>query len=160
MLAHIWNTYSPWKINGKISPEKQFLIDIEYDGRPALTSRGGIEYSNEEISEITDIMGRDNLFRDRLRVIMKSSAAKEFRKRYFEARSKGLEIDAGVFDNLHGLIDRELKFATQIAESRSSFKDEREKQMFRKQVEGELSRRGRVKELQEFRESFEKKFSK
>lgn len=160
VLAHIWNTYSPWKINGKISPEKQFLIDIEYDGRPALTSRGGIEYSNEEISEITDIMGRDNLFRDRLRVIMKSSAAKEFRKRYFEARSKGLEIDAGVFDNLHGLIDRELKFATQIAESRSSFKDEREKQMFRKQVEGELSRRGRVKELQEFRESFEKKFSK
>lgn len=159
-FAHIWNTYMPWKINGKISPEKQFLIDIEYDGRPALSERGGVRYTNEEISEITDIMGRDELFLQRLRVIMKSSAAKEFRKRFFEARANGNEVDASIFEDLHGMIDRELKLAQQIAESRSSFKDQRSQAIFRNQVEGQLMRRGRIKELEEFRESFEKEFSK
>ena len=159
VLAHLWNTYLPWKINGKISPEKQFLIDIEYDGRPALSSRGGVAYTNEQISEITNIMGRDELFKDRLKIIMKSSAAKEFRKRFFEARAKGVEVDSSVFDDLHALIDRELQFAKNIAESRASFRDERAQEIYRLQVEGELQRRGRIKELQEFRDSFKKRFS-
>ena len=109
-LAHIWNTYMPWKINGKISPEKHFLIDIEYDGRPALTARNGVSYTNDEISEITDIMGRDELLKSALEKVMKSTAAKEFRKRFFEARAAGYEVDTSVFEDLHAMLDRELEF--------------------------------------------------
>jgi len=29
--ARLRNTYTPWKESGKITPEKQFLIDVEYD---------------------------------------------------------------------------------------------------------------------------------
>ena len=159
-LAHIWNTYMPWKINGKISPEKQFLIDIEYDGRPALTARNGVSYTNDEISEITDIMGRDELFKKRIQKVMKSTAAKEFRKRFFEARAAGYEVDTSVFEDLHAMLDRELEFARFIAESRASFRDERARETFRKEVEGELMRRARKAELDEFRRSFDTQFSK
>ena len=160
VLAHIWNTYLPWKINGKISPEKQFLIDIEYDARPSLTSRGGIAYTNDEISEIMSIMGRDEIFKKRVQRVMKSTAAKEFRKRFFEARAAGFEVDTSTFEELHLLLDRELEFARFIAESRSSFRDERARKTFQKEIEGQLMRRGRLDELEEFRRSFETQFSK
>ena len=89
-FAHIWNTYTPWKINGKISPEKQFLIDIEYDGRPALSERGGVPYTNEEISEITDIMGRDQLFLKRLRI---------FSKRLFDNQARPSRLWVGLVNH-------------------------------------------------------------
>ena len=38
--TRIWNTFTPWKISDDITPEKQFLIDIEFDGRPTLTTNG------------------------------------------------------------------------------------------------------------------------
>ena len=34
------NTYTPFKISSKRSELKQFLIDIEYDGRPNLKTNG------------------------------------------------------------------------------------------------------------------------
>ena len=39
-IARVYNTYSPWKVNGKISDEKQFLMDIEYDNRPSMMTDG------------------------------------------------------------------------------------------------------------------------
>ena len=58
-FARVWNTYSPlWKVSEAPTPEKQFLIDIEFDGRPSLKTNGkGIEYTPEQRSEITRLMG-------------------------------------------------------------------------------------------------------
>ena len=61
-MSRIWNTYMPWKVNGKISPRKQFLIDIEYDGRPTLNTYRKVKLTAEERDDILQIMGRDELF--------------------------------------------------------------------------------------------------
>ena len=51
LMTRIMNVYTPWKVSGGISAEKQFLIDIEYDGRPAVNKdKNGIKYTNEERS--------------------------------------------------------------------------------------------------------------
>ena len=40
ILSRAWNVYSPWKVSGKRTPEKQFLIDIEFDMRPSMDTDG------------------------------------------------------------------------------------------------------------------------
>ena len=161
VIAHMWNSYMPWKVNGKISDEKQFLIDIEYDGRPALSTDGkGNRYTNEQISEIANIMGREGYFKERVRNVMNSDAAKEFRKRFFEARQMDSEVDASVFTEIHALLDRELNFAKKMAEARASFRDEMALQQYKAEVIGEYRRRGRADEVKRFLDSFEKKFVK
>ena len=37
-FARICNAYTPFKINGKVSPEKQYLYEIEYDATPTPVS--------------------------------------------------------------------------------------------------------------------------
>ena len=58
IMSRVWNTYMPWKVNGKISKRKQFLIDIEYDARPTLNTYRKVKLTNEERSDILQIMGR------------------------------------------------------------------------------------------------------
>ena len=59
-LARVFNTYSPFKVNGKISEEKQFLIDIEYDNRPSMATDGrGVDLTPEEQSAVYNAMGSD-----------------------------------------------------------------------------------------------------
>ena len=45
-MTRVWNNYMPWKISGKISPEKEFLQMVEFDARPSLRTNGrGVEYT-------------------------------------------------------------------------------------------------------------------
>ena len=68
-----------WKVSESMSPEKEFLMEIEFDGRPQLNTNGkGIEYSPEERSQVTQLMGQDGIFRDEVRKIMNSPAGKKF----------------------------------------------------------------------------------
>ena len=97
-LARIWNTYMPWKVNGKISDEKKFLQEIEYDARPILSTDGrGVKYTPAERSEIMRIMGEKGYFLDGIREVMKTYTAKEFRKEYMEAVNNGLQVKPGKF---------------------------------------------------------------
>jgi hypothetical protein len=136
-LTRVWNTYMPWKVNGGISPEKQFLIDIEYDARPTLRTNGkGIELTTEERSEITDIMGRDGLFKAGIQRVMKSNSAKQFRKNYMKAVEAGLEPDLSEFEGIHIMLDRELRQAMKMAAASAPSRDSINRKQYIQEVVG------------------------
>ena len=115
-MARVWNNYMPWKVNGRISEEKRFLQMIEYDARPTLRTNGrGIEYTPAERSEITRVMGRDKLFLEGIRRVMNSTEGREFRKRYMEDVRDGLDPDLSTYELLHKTLDRELRYARDMA---------------------------------------------
>ena len=85
-FARVWNVYSPlWKVSEAITPEKQFLIDIEFDGRPTLRTNGqGVEYTTAQRSEITRLMGEQGWFAEEVKRIMNTPDGKAFRKQWKE----------------------------------------------------------------------------
>ena len=120
-MTRVWNNYMPWKVSGKISEEKEFLQMIEYDARPTLRTNGkGVEYTPDQRSEITNIMGREGFFRDGIRRVMNSQDGKEFRKAYMRMINKGMPIDLGTFRNIHNRLDFELRLAQRSAAAMSS----------------------------------------
>jgi len=123
-FARVWNTYLPWKVSGEISPEKQFLMDIEYDARPTLKTNGrGVEYSNEERSEVTSMMGRMGIFKQEIQRIMQTEDAQAFRREYKKARDLGLQPDVESFKNIHLYLDAALRSSMRIAEAQVSTRD-------------------------------------
>ena len=83
MFARLFNFFSPMKVTDDVSPEQQFLIDIEYDARPTLNTYRKVKLTNEERSNILEIMGRDDLFGEGIDRVMKNvpGGIKGFRKR-------------------------------------------------------------------------------
>jgi len=160
LMARVWNTYMPWKVNGKISPEKQFLMDIEYDARPTLRTDGkGVELTKEQRSEITNIMGRDKLFKQGIQRVMQSVDAKAFRKRYKEAVNAGLTPSLSDFENIHILLDRELRYAMNMAKANSPSYADITRKRYIQEVTGSYLRSGNQAEAKRFLDYMEQ-FSK
>lgn len=159
-LARIWNTYMPWKVNGKLSPRKQFLVDIEYDGRPAVNTNGkGVEYTPEERSELLNIIGQYDLFGSRLDKIIerveKKGGAKGFRTRVQKALGNQLlnksgAVDTGEFESLHLQIDKALRDATRFAAARLSNRPEIQDKVYVQKAVRDLIQAGRTEEAEEF----------
>jgi len=125
-FARLRNTYTPWKESGKISPEKQFLIDIEYDATATLGTNGrGEPLSNEEQSEILNILGKEGYWRDQIRRVMAETegGAKGFRKRLKSAQGNSLPATAGNFEMVHRKLDDALRDAIDDAMARSPRND-------------------------------------
>ncbi len=119
--TRVWNTYTPWKVNDSIGPEKQFLMDIGYDGIPSLQSNGnGAKYTDAERSELTSLMGQNGYFKESIKSIMNRSDVKEFRALYFKARNEGLQVDLRTLDGLHDQLDDALNLAKTAAEGQLS----------------------------------------
>ena len=165
-LARVWNTYTPWKVNGKISERKKFLIDIEYDGRPAVNTNGrGIEFTPEERSEILNIIGRDNLFGSRLDKIIQdveaSGGTKRFRTRMQKALGNPLlnksgAVDVGEFESLHKLIDKALRDATTFARAKLSTLNEQQQKVYVQNVVQRYLQAGDIEEAERFMKDMEK----
>ena len=97
-FARGWNAIMPMKVSGRLSPERQFLIDIEFDSRPAFQkSSDGIRYTPEERSEMYNLMGQQGRFKESLQQIMQSTTAKEWKQRMELARKRGgsLNLNTG-----------------------------------------------------------------
>ena len=119
--TRVWNTYTPWKVNDAITPEKQFLMDVGYDGIPSLQSNGnGAQYTDAERSELTSLMGKEGLFKSGIQEIMNRSDVKEFRALYREAQNEGLQPDIKTLDGLHDQLDDALNTAKKLAEGQLS----------------------------------------
>ena len=72
MWQRIVNTYSPLKFHDGISPEKEFLVDVEYDMLANMNlSIGGAELTEAEKSEIFSIMGKEGQYKKDLKQIIK-----------------------------------------------------------------------------------------
>ena len=134
-FARVWNTYLPWKVNGEVSSEKQFLMDIEYDARPTLKSNGrGVEYSNEERSEVTSTMGKQGLFKREIQRIMQTQEGKEFRKEFKKARDMGLAPNVEKFKNIHLYLDAALRSSMRYAEAQVSTRDNIRNKVYQNQT--------------------------
>jgi len=142
------NIYSPWfKQGDAISPEKQFLVDIEYNGRPQLRTNGrGVEYTPFERSEITEYMGKSKWFRGELRKIMSSIDGKQFRK---EIKQGSGNLDPKLYKRIHMRINQALNRAKGFAENQVSSKARiKQKEFLNKQIESN-TKRGDTERVQE-----------
>ena len=131
-FVRAWNAYSPvFKVGEEMSPEKEFLIEIEFDGRPQLNKNGnGIEYTPEERSQVTQLMGQDGFFKEEVKKIMNSREGKEFRKLYKEASKTGANIDREKFGLLQTLVNDALRRAQTYAERRIQLRDQVEQKTY------------------------------
>lgn len=115
-FARLFNVYSPFKVNGKMTPEKQFLLDVEFDGRPNMATDGkGVELSPQEQSAVANQMGKDAYFKRELRRIMSTKDGKAFREAYKNAQSRGAAINLKDFQSLHIELDRALNLSKEMA---------------------------------------------
>ena len=146
-FTRVWNTYSPlWKVSEGLTPEKQFLIDVEFDGRPSLRTNGrGVEYTTEQRSQVTQLIGQDGYFRDKVRHIMHHTATgKQFRKAYKEAARKGIKLNRQDFLNLHHELNLALRDSQRWAESRI---DEAEEVANTQFINAEIERSSRLGDI-------------
>ena len=67
-----WNVYFPMKITDEMGPEARFLAASEYDSRPQLNvDENGVEYTVEERAELYEHIGKDGIFLEGIRKVMK-----------------------------------------------------------------------------------------
>ena len=163
-LARLRNAYTPWKESGEISPEKQFLIDIEYDATPTLRTDGkGTELTNTERSEITNEMGKEKYFRDAIRRVMKSTSANAFRSSFKTARRKELKPDISTIENLHVELDLALRESMALAMANTPSMTSIQRKSYVQGVVGEYLRRGgteNIERAERFMDSMEKNHSR
>ena len=158
--ARVWNTYLPWKVSGSISPEKQFLMDIEYDARPSLRTNGrGVEYTNEERSEVTSLMGEQGNFKQAIQQIMQSKDGKAFRKEFKRAREMNLQPNLESFEGVHMMLDSALRSSMRFAEASISNRDGVMQKQYRNQTLENFLKVGDVEGAERFLKDFEQTMS-
>lgn len=140
MFERLFNFVSPIQVSPGLSPEKQFLIDIEYDSTPSwLRSSKGHEYTPEQRSEVASLMGEDGFFKRELNRIMRKYKDKDWINKIQDLRGKPFmidprngqmrtgfsseEVDVTLYDGLYNEIDRVLAIAKQRAENLMTDRD-------------------------------------
>lgn len=142
-FTRFWNTYMPMKVADGITPERQFLIDIEFDSRPTFAkAKGGVDYTPEERSELFRLMGEQGVFRDELRRIMSNVDAQKWRDAIKAHREEGHSIDAQVYADLYYEVNRALRWAKDEAERSLSNADEIQERRYRMDYNKVDQRRG------------------
>jgi hypothetical protein len=122
------NAFLGHRMGEKMTPNKQFLIDIEYDSRPAMQKIDGIELTSQQRSKIFDQMGKDGIFADALTYLRKSPKGEAYLKDLREFREKGVrstQVDSKKHLNVHSYLDKELRRAARRAMGQLD-KEERE----------------------------------
>ena len=144
-----WNAYAPvFKVREGMSPEKQFLIDVEFDGRPQLNTDGnGVELTSAQRSEVTRLMGEDKIFKKAITKIMNSADGKRFRAAYKEAAETGVEIDRKQFILLHQRLREALSDAQSFAIGRISDRSNVEAKQYYNAKIKEATQLGDVEEI-------------
>ena len=144
-----WNAYAPvFKVRDGMSPEKQFLIDVEFDGRPQLNTDGnGVELTAAQRSEVTRLMGEDKIFKKAITKIMNSADGKRFRAAYKTAAETGAEIDRKQFILLHQRLREALSDAQSFAIGRISDRSNVEQKQYYNAKIKEATQLGDVEEI-------------
>lgn len=134
-FTRIFNVYSPIKVSDRISDEKQFLIDVEFDTNPNFATDGkGVELSPAQQSRVASLMGKQKIFKQELTRIMNTTEGKKFREEFKDAQSRGANVSLDTFQNLHIEIDsafnaaKEFAIATLDAESGGALSQRRYEQ--------------------------------
>jgi hypothetical protein len=116
-MQRIVNTYSPIKQYKGISPEKQFLIDIEFDMMPTLKTNGrGVDYNNDERSRLAQEIGKKGDWKEAIRRVMDTDEGKKFRESYRKNQLNGLPTDKNNWLDLQSRLKTELRNAAKWAQ--------------------------------------------
>jgi len=159
-MARVWNTYTPWKINGEISPEKDYLHEVEFDATPTLRTDGsGNLLSADNKSEILNYMGEMGLFKEGIQRVMRRYPATKFKELYRKSEALGQKPDAGEFANVHRDLKSELRDAMKKAmDSSPSLTDIQRKGRVQETV-GNYLKAGKVDEAARYLDHMEKNYS-
>ena len=116
------NAFTPFRTTGKLSPEKQFLIDIEYDSRPVLSkSSGGVKFTPDEQSEMLSMIGQNGHFKKTLKYLMQRAEKSRFVEQLKEFRRKGIsssQVDVTKWENIQVELDAALRQSIRFNEQR------------------------------------------
>ena len=130
-----WNAYSPIKMSETMSPEKQWLMEAEYNYSPQVaTSTGGAELENHERSALSAKIGEQAIFQKEIKKIIKDADKITYRGREYPflkgkvgfieilktARSYGVsgeDLEISDFAQIYTRLDRAFVKAKKIAES-------------------------------------------
>ena len=119
VFQRIFNNWSPWKSHDDISPEQQYLIDIEYDGTPQLNTDGeGVDLPPEIKSKVAQLMGDpkgEQLFKKAIQRMMKQYPADQFRRGYKEMVRANPNAKVSDYQQVHLKLDAELRNAVDSA---------------------------------------------
>lgn len=142
MYERIFNFLSPMKISSKTSPEKEFLIAIEYDSMAGLLRNSdGVEYTPAQRAAVRNKMGEQLHFRTAIRKAMKMAEDRNFigelkRARYPMAPDKeggtkflgyhSEDLDKSKFQNLFSYLDIQLERAKILAEQALDLEERQE----------------------------------
>ena len=111
------NAFLGHRMGEKMTPNKQFLIDIEYDSRPAMTKVDGIELTSQQRSKIFDKMGELGTF-SRALTTMRTTKGEAYLRKMKEFREKGVrssQIESEEYMSVHTYLDKELRKAAKQA---------------------------------------------
>ncbi len=146
--ARAYNAVMPFKTNGESNKYSQFLMDIEYDGRPTFmkASKGGIDYDPKTRAELFALVGKDPYFRKELDRIMKQVDGRTFREEVKRARRTG-EVDYTKWKGIHSQIDQALRASKRMAEVQLSNYGEIQQQQYTQKLNDLSNQSGRVTPL-------------
>ena len=114
-LVGLWNTYTPWKVNGALSEPKQYLLDVEYDGRAVLKTFNGIKLTPTERNQVATIIGEEGYYRDQIMQIKEQYPADEYRTSVREFQQLPGNIPADKVTLIHNRLDTALKNSIRMA---------------------------------------------
>ena len=147
-FQRIWNVYSPMKQHGALSPEKQFLIDIEFDAMPTLQTNGmGVELTPTQQSEVGQKMGEQGIFKAAIAELMDSPEGKDFRESYRKLQNEGLEVPVSEYKSLHRQLKSALREAQKYAIDSLDSADEINRIQYNNSAYAEAARVGDVDEM-------------
>ncbi len=116
-LHRLYNSLSPFPFHEKPSAIKEYLMDVEYDTVPSISSRtDGVNYTPTEQQEINRLIGESNTFRNEMKRIMKRHPASSVKNSFDTAKQQQLSPSISDVDNVHNEIESAIAMAKAEAE--------------------------------------------
>ena len=120
------------------------------------TNGRGVEYTNEERSEVTSMMGKMGLFKQEIQRIMQTTEAKEFRKEFKRSRDLGQKPDLDKFMSIQLFLDAALRSSMRVAEAQVSTRDGISQKVYKNQTIENFLQIGDIDGAERFQKDLER----
>ena len=107
----------PWKVHdGKISPERQYLMDIGWDHRPIFAKgENGVEYTPEEQAALYERLGTDKVFFREVQKIMQRVPSKMYLETMQAQRETGEQVQPELWYDVYSDLNSAARTAKKLA---------------------------------------------
>lgn len=122
-MIRVFNAYNRgMKISTEQGPEARFLTAVEYDSRPLFNKNAdGVEYTEQERSELYEMVGEDGFFLQGIRDVMAKHV--DSLDKFDQLRQVNSNVPIDQFLMIHSELDYHLEIARKAAEERLSTRD-------------------------------------